>query len=101
MHSERDKFLYEAMGMKATYLLGDYKTQLDQKTRRMNGFSDWSEFGLLLQWVTTQEWRYHIILKSRSAYSSDTLPLDYINPDKFANVVYEFLLARAKVEGVR
>ena len=56
MHCERDKFLYEAMGIKASFLLGDYKTQLDQKARTMNGFSSWLEFGLLWDWCQKQPW---------------------------------------------
>lgn len=91
MHSERDKFLYEQMGLKATYLLGDYRTQLDQKARTMNGFSNWLEFGLLWEWCVKQKWWSSLVTKNHSVYVPDSIPVMYVNPDKFADIIYEFL----------
>lgn len=97
MHSERDKFLYKQMGIEATYLLGDYRTQLDQKARKMNGFSSWLEFGLLWEWSKKQNWWLNYVSMTCIDYDSfETLTNleTLINPDKFANSIYEFLKAK-------
>lgn len=91
-NEERDKFLTEVMGLKATYLLCDYKTQLDQFANKMPNFSTWEGFGKLFEFCQKQEWwrtfSHHKLFETSSNF---VIPELIVNPDKFANAVYEFL----------
>lgn len=57
-----------------------------------NSFSNWNGFGKLWEWTEKQEW-----FKDFWATIKDTKQ-QYINPDRFANAMYEFLKEMFKYE---
>lgn len=109
--SERDKFLTEAMGLcwheteKIMVSDGDdepsYFEYLCKHCHTCNpnmeriNFASWSGFGLLWEWARKQEWFPQFIFsKTHSDY--DEIRIEFINPSRFADAVYEFLKERKK-----
>ena len=120
MHTERDKFLTEAMGE----CWHDFVMAKNPDGRDAKGwtctkchiyttyihslycdFSTWDGFGKLWTWAQKQEWfdlfqcclYYHDYLKHCHRPGDERLDNDkvlhneLIHPDRFANAVYEFL----------
>jgi hypothetical protein len=81
---ERDKFLTEAMGING----GWYNHEYVQKWGIID-FQKWAAFGMLWEWAQKQEW-WNDFFQSSCYEANDWFQL-LINPDRFANAVYEFL----------
>lgn len=92
MNTERDKFLTEAMGgvWLQTLNMGMVKSP-SCKESTTTDFSTWAGFGKLWTWAQQQEW-----WKSFSAYLFGWGDLSIINPDRFANAVYDFLKTKGE-----
>ena len=73
---ERDKYLTEKMG----YCLYDWHTD----------FSTWEGFGKLWEWCTKIA-SPNLFEAMGISFNGDMIIQDIINPDKFADAVYEFL----------
>jgi hypothetical protein len=103
MNTERDKFLTEAMGgcwhdfsklqnMGFTaYLICDKcgATEINETTN----FSTWGGFGKLWEWSQKQEWwtMFCFKMKDQIDWDIDDFLNHHINPDRFADAVYEFV----------
>lgn len=104
MNQERDKFLTEATGgcwhqwnQSPTHSLDVicikcghrryYKQQNDDKYN----FSTWEDFGKLWEWVRRQKWLWDSPFYDATEYGIHTIKAEFINPDRFADAVYEFL----------
>lgn len=86
--NNRDKFLSEMMNLvyHEPYFDSDENTWVGECEQKWNvNFSTWVGFGKLFEFCQTQKWWDEFVY--------DTLPVDhsYINPDKFADTVYEFI----------
>lgn len=107
----RDKFLTEAMGecwhegvhplLKSTCTkCGAEFTQTIQIIHR--NFSTWRDFGYLWDWANNQEWwQYEFYENEKHSFKTNTcndtiwsFDITLINPDKFADAVYEYLKGR-------
>jgi hypothetical protein len=97
--SERDKCLTEAMGecwhtiKHHCSCCDDWCSVCGIDAPEQNDFSTWEGFGKLWEWAQKQEWYYNF-LKTVCPYKTDypsVIHEDYIQPDRFANAVYEFL----------
>lgn len=73
---ERDKYLTEKMG----YCWHDWHTD----------FSTWEGFGKLWEWCTKKA-SPMLFEAMEISFNGDMITQDIINPDKFADAVYEFL----------
>ena len=98
---ERDKILTEAMGecwhefdanlryngviWPCKHCGDEYLTNQRAKANN-NNFSTWNGFGKLLSWCKEQSWFYKYDVFHSSRWS-----LQGLDPDKFANSVYEYL----------
>jgi hypothetical protein len=102
--SERDKFLTEAMGYSNVHIndygqifgcnLGSINSMRESVTGN-NGFSTWQGFGKLWEWVQSDGDRwvdFHRYAEGTAAMMG--IPTYIIEPDRFANAVYEFLKDR-------
>ena len=113
---KRDKFLTEAMGEKLYWLptyedsSGDRMTILrsfdtyeaasaysskmksgDAEQRRPHNFSTWQGFGKLWEWAQKQEWWSRFVEDTTGIGDSSLIDVDCIDPDRFADALYEFL----------
>ena len=117
MNIERDKFLTEAMGecfhdwetsdaMPDGWIFKCKKCSEKWRTIDYNemfptfpyegvNFSIWENFGKLWEWSQKQEWWGYFIhknyCKNGKQLTVDTMLSNLINPDKFADAVYEYL----------
>jgi hypothetical protein len=107
MNIERDKFLTEAMGEKwfchkatcGVEHFTDGRSEWMYTTRTTNDFSTWDGFGKLWKWVRNSPRYNEIVINTKlwsgyHAYSGIAkmdIPDSFIDPDKFADVIYEFL----------
>lgn len=90
MNIERDKFLTEVMGI--TYL--EKHRLVDLGNNLLCTTDSWAFFGALWEWATKQEW-----WPTFFCYLFKTKPYDavievfgcFVNPNHFANALYEFL----------
>jgi hypothetical protein len=57
-------------------------------------FSTWDEFGMLWKWANEQDWWEDFTDKNYHCCRTD---LDMINPDKFANIIYNYLKEKKDV----
>lgn len=112
----RDKFLTEAMGEcwhepypETGYTCkkcdeSGYLNRLHCEELRLD-LSTWQGFGKLWEWAQQQEWWDKFLFEQESSYLSDSLgyPETYamrwmgenlVNPDRFADAVYEYLKER-------
>ena len=112
MNRERDKFLTEMMGKcwhesaGMVWICGNCKTDIGWRVTNKDSvdveslnpnFSTWEGFGKLWEFAIKQEWWKSFIYYFNNF--SDRVPAEYcewilferINPDCFANAVYEFL----------
>ncbi len=109
MNTERDKFLTEAMGdcwheAKYLYQATPYDTpdyecrcgkRCSEKSFKNNNFSTWEGFGKLWEWAQKQEW--WIYLGFIGNYTEQFTASEFthkdciINPDRFADAVYNYL----------
>jgi hypothetical protein len=85
----RDRYLVEAMGWEWSeedewwYVPGDYPS------KDIPNFSTWEDFGGLWTWAKEQEWWNNFLTGTNWDFI-----VELINPDKFANALYEFLKER-------
>lgn len=106
MNIKRDKFLTEAMGecwheAKCSYNDGwsiDYECRCglrwpEEDSPPNTDFSTWEGFGKLWEWSQQQKW-WAGFLNSDECGNDYVINTFYINPDKFANVVYEYLKSK-------
>ena len=109
MNIKRDKFLTEAMGecwheAKCSYNDGwsiDYEcrcglrwTEEDNQLNN-NNFSTWEGFGKLWEWVRRPAPQMIGFLGEHCEnYHSNDISMYIINPDKFADAVYEYLTSK-------
>lgn len=111
MNTERDRFLTEAMGQcwhdwserfdgHTSYLnclkCHAYNSNTIERFRPSMDFSTWSGFGILWEWGINQNWfgtfsKFHTIGSDKD---NTAILQIYINPDKFADAVYNFLKER-------
>ncbi len=100
--SERDKFLTEAMGgcvfspKDEDYMLCG-KCGCDIMSGiHDNYFSTWRMFGSLWEWAQEQEWWGYFVARmmTKETCTLDSILNKFIDPDRFANAVYEFLKDR-------
>lgn len=94
MSIARDQFLTEAMGREL--IPNDSIFCYNQKTNQLEtlSLSTWEGFGKLWEWAQKQEWWLVFVIKHTYAETKQemTAPLTcIINPDRFANAVYECL----------
>lgn len=99
MNTERDKFLCEVIGGYWHYSIYTVRGNecscgkwWSQCSKTQPDFSTWEGFGKLWEWSEKQEWwkEYSSMnMHDRKAYG--VVPTRYINPDKFADAVYNFL----------
>lgn len=88
MNKERDEFLTEAMGL----LCRCGESGCDKNIQK---FSTWTGFGLLWEWSNKQKWFSKLIRQTcyyemcRNEFSKGNKSI--INPNSFANAVYNFL----------
>lgn len=118
MNLERDKYLTEAMGehwhehtMTCGYTmtrLGEYISDI-KTTSYTNDFSTWAGFGKLWEWAQKQDWwedfyqyelcEYSITTSTLCNSGTDTdhyiFDTQFINPNSFANAVYDYLKEKA------
>lgn len=104
MHTERDRFLTEALGL----CWHEFPTPINNfapPCSKCNGsplklnilFSSWHGFGILWEWASKKEWWQKFGDFIYSKYYNGDLDITicmleyFINPDKFADVIYEFL----------
>jgi len=108
MHLERDEFLTEAMGGCWHERAHRYPfhpsynrcakccKQLEFNSKAYWDFSTWEGFGKLWEWLFTERSRWvpfhkrYMIGQDRDSHYLE-FELSIINPDEFANRVYEFL----------
>lgn len=86
MNTERDKFLTEAMGLLERWHDGDFI-----RTGNSINFSTWQGFGELWEWSKKQEWWYEFW---KIDFGISIIKCELINPNNFANAVYNFLKER-------
>lgn len=120
MNTERDKFLTEAMGLCWHDIINHVSGFMEVRVAyfckkcKIQGrdvynldFSTWSSFGILWEWSIKQNWweklscalhlRFYDESKEISYVSIENNGYDsriseqYINPDLFADKIYEFL----------
>lgn len=103
MNKERDKFLTEATGEQfhdfvsvngSSFLRCTTCSEWSYRVSNPK-FSTWEGFGKLWEWSQEQEWIFQLYLflelnKDCAAWTQ------YIDPDSFANVIYEFLKEQQK-----
>ena len=112
MNTERDKFLLKAMGLcwhewnigmtldknnphrwTCNKCLEFYYCLFQDLPLHLD-FSTWYGFGVLWDWAIKQEWwrelKVRMFISRGIHYEIDTF-ISFINPDRFADVVYEFL----------
>ena len=87
--SDRDKFLTEAMG-ECWHQRQRHGTYLYYKN---NYISTWQGFGKLWEWAEDQKWWDEFVDKDlvSRGHKPWLFPLGWINPNNFANALYEFL----------
>lgn len=112
MNEERDKFLTEAMGKCWHEWYWDSKERIN-KCQKCNivywdwaksfgrpnyEFSTWKDFGILWEWASKQYWwKKFVSWDYEKRWDADRREkdnwwyLDLINPDFFANALYEFM----------
>ena len=106
---ERDNFLTEAMGecwhektntvagnnvigfMLCT--CGDWYGEFDCGKKSID-FSTWQGFGKLWEWSQKREWWGQFVEDTTGIGSSSLVDVDCIDPDRFADALYEFLKGR-------
>lgn len=76
MNTERDKFLMEHMGLRWVEGYSDVNIKL----------SPWEFFGEIFMRAKRKEWWHDFAEVFRCEK-----PEEYINPDRFANAVYDYL----------
>lgn len=81
MNTERDKFLTEAMG--------EYWVNIDYHNQ--NDFSTWEGFGKLWEWCKQQSWLGNFEYNYGGIKCIGVFADYMINPDKFADAVYNYL----------
>lgn len=110
MNTERDSFLTEAMGLCWHELSVNYsrpvcikcdKNEYDNPNFSLENykynFSTWDGFGILWEWSIKQEWfmnlyEDHMYGAVGRKYNPTVHILRFfINPDGFANIIYEFI----------
>lgn len=96
MTTERNKFLAEAIGgfwHKSVYTGAGNKCTCgkwwSECMKLHPDFSTWEGFGKLYEWVELQEWHYDFLSSLES--EQHTFNHKWLNPNKFANAVYEYL----------
>lgn len=113
MNEERDKFLTEQMGECWHEAICYYEEQWpysltyecscgyrwDQKDRdKVNfNFSSWEGFGKLWEWAQTKYWFKEIPFNFDDNRYHDCymlFPVEFINPNEFANAIYSYLKDR-------
>ena len=72
-------------------ICGKHMSGHEQEKYNIN-FSTWNGFGKLCEWAYKQNW-YHQFLttKSPDGFFIGNIIREYINPDRFADAVYDFL----------
>jgi hypothetical protein len=104
---KREKFLCEAMGIcwHENFPVCDKCGEEYDVVNFHNSlpdFSTWEGFGKLFEWVKDQRWYaklcFTVIRTGYSAYPGSvmSIPDKYIDPDIFADAVYEYLSNVAK-----
>lgn len=90
-YTERDKFLTEAMGEEWHKCDGwdFYCDQCESGTPMSADFSTWEGFGKLWNFCMNQEWFHDLNHKLES--ESVTYNRKWVNPDIFADAVYNYL----------
>ena len=119
-YDTRNKFLTEAMGecyhiINRADKCNHCSKELDRHSLNQD-FSAWEYFGILWEWSQKQKWWVNFLIKneylSTREVSNPHLEYPYreysedvyedmsglINPDRFADAVYEFLKERCKCE---
>ncbi len=96
---DRNKILVEAMDEDYIEREGKEITEI-VATLYEQDFSTWDGFGHLLEWCKDQAWwetfigEYGVVLcKDEDAEPDHYLPVDLLEPEKFADAVVEFLEA--------
>lgn len=109
MNTERDKFLTEAMGecwheyeTRDIFIDSFFGSHLynfctkcnitDKDAKPYTNFSTWDSFGKLYSWCKEQEWwTMFCYYRFGDGNYIGYKVFEFIDPDKFANTVYEFL----------
>jgi len=88
---QRDKFLTEAIGYKIHTDGLSYPKDEPRLVGPLN-FSTWNGFGKLWNWAKSQDW-WKNFQSDNIAHPGGYAGInsDFINPDEFAKVVYEYL----------
>jgi hypothetical protein len=94
MNEERDKFLCERMGM-IWHEEGRYYANPQTGIPYVPDFSTWPGFGLLWEWAIKQHDWWTLFKENFFFVYPVTRGIeDLINPDRFANALFEFLKKR-------
>jgi len=106
MNTEREKFLTEAMGecwhsfegsitgRECVKCGAEFWANEIETANKKHNFSTWEGFVKLITWIRQQEWyeRFHVEMNE----SVESWRNYLINPDEFADTVYEYLKGRGK-----
>ena len=105
MNQDRDKYLAESMGYEFGSVFGRHGGYYHGQAWKKDGqyafrhvnFSDWIGFGKLWEWAQNKRVdgstvAYHCLVFFTAGKVCRVV--DYLNPDRFASAVYEFLKGR-------